>query len=1577
MCRIFFPFGKCFLFALLSSISLNSIAQPTISSFSPAFGTAGSNVTIAGTNFSATMSANTVFFGAAKATVTAASATSLTVTVPAGATYAPITVTVNNLVAYSSGLFRLTFPNGGFINAGSFGPQQDFSTGIRPNAISVADFDGDGLTDIATPNNHSVGGFASVSVLRNISSGGAISFGPKLDLTTGAGTYGIASGDIDGDGKPEIVSSSNFDSKISVFRNTGTSGTISFAPKVEFGTGSAPFGIAIGDIDGDGKPDIVVINDLSSVLSVYRNTGAVGTISFAAKVDFPTLLQPEAIVLGDFDGDNKADIAFTNKSSGSFSVYRNTSTAGNISLATRVDVSVGSGNQPYGLATGDIENDSKLDIAVVINNGSGGGLHLFRNTGSPGTISLVSNTLIPSGSSSNTCYHVGISDINGDGKVDVAMTLGGSSLIKVYQNNTSGAIYNLSAAENFTSSFAPYGIALADFEGDSKPDLAISEFTLEKISVYKSRSGLPNISSFTPTTAGTGVTVIISGDHFTGATSVTFGGVPAASFSVINSGQINAVVGSGASGNVVVTTAQGSGSKSGFTFAAPPVISSFAPTAAGAGTTVTITGANFTGTTAVSFGGTAASSFNVVNNTTITAVVGSGASGLVSVTNTFGTGTLAGFTFIPAPTITSFTPTTGGSGTIVAITGTNFLNASAVTFGGVPAASFIVNSATSITATVANGGTGNVSVTTPGGTGSLALFIYPPPAILTINPVTANTGATVTITGTGFSSTPSNNTVFFGQVRGIVQTASPTQLTVTVPIGAAYGPVSVTLDNITAYSSQHFVPSFAGGAPLAANSLVSVFDSIMPNLVTKFILADYDGDAKPDLGFTSADFKVFRNLSTVNTIALAPRQQFTLGTAPFGGAVGDFNGDGKPDVVASNFTSLEINVLRNISTLGTINFAPTVNLSVSSGQPTEVVVTDIDKDGKPDIVVAVRNPNKIVVFRNTTVGNNLSFISTTITVTALPYVMVSADIDGDMKPDLAYVDGNTTSLYILRNTSAIGSVSFAGIVDATLPGILTTLAAGDIDNDGKPEMVTTSSAFAYVLANTSSPGNINFGAATILLIDNNPGAIAIADIEGDGKPDLLSSGDGKTCVLRNTSTTGTISFEAKRSYDGWNYVIGTIDLNGDSKTDVVTSNSFGSGRVMYVKNQVGGPVITSFSPASGFTGNTITISGTGFTGATAVSFGGTPAASFTVVNSTTITAVIAAGSSGNVEVVTPGGTAIKSGFTYIGAPLITSFTPATATTNNNVVITGTDFTGATAVSFGGVPATSFGIVSSTTINATVGTGASGNVSVTTPAGTGTKAGFTYVGAPAITSFSPTSATSGTTVTITGVNFLTVSNVSFGGTSASSFVHVNSTTITAVVGPGSSGFVTVSSTNGPAVLAGFTFLAPPFISSFTPTTGATGTVVTITGTNFTNASAVSFGGIAASSFTVVNPTTITAVVAGGASGNVSVTTPIGTANSAGFTYNIVTAIGGPNGGSSPELTVSPNPGVDVVYITHPSSTKTTYLQIIDVNGRTVRTIRIARNQTQTSMSVKGFASGIYQLIWSDGKKKYRRTLMVSL
>lgn len=215
------------------------------------------------------------------------------------------------------------------------------------------------------------------------------------------------------------------------------------------------------------------------------------------------------------------------------------------------------------------------------------------------------------------------------------------------------------------------------------------------------------------------------------------------------------------------------------------------------------------------------------------------------------------------------------------------------------------------------------------------------------------------------------------------------------------------------------------------------------------------------------------------------------------------------------------------------------------------------------------------------------------------------------------------------------------------------------------------------------------------------------------------------------------------------------------------------------------PTISSLSPTSGPSagGTSVTITGSGLTGTTSVTFGGTEATAFTIDNDTQISATTPAGTAGTVDVVVtnPEGTATGS-FTYVDAPDVTAISPAGGppTGGTTVTITGTGLTGATSVKFGATDATWFNVDSATKIRATApaGTGTV-DIVVANPAGTDTlAAAYTYKTAPTITSLSPTYGSAGDTVTIKGYNLTGATAVKFGSVRSLNPTVVSDTEITA-------------------------------------------------------------------------------------------------------------------------------------------------------------------------------------------------------
>lgn len=366
------------------------------------------------------------------------------------------------------------------------------------------------------------------------------------------------------------------------------------------------------------------------------------------------------------------------------------------------------------------------------------------------------------------------------------------------------------------------------------------------------------------------------------------------------------------------------------------------------------------------------------------------------------------------------------------------------------------------------------------------------------------------------------------------------------------------------------------------------------------------------------------------------------------------------------------------------------------------------------------------------------------------------------------------------------------------------------------------------------------------------------------------------------------------------------------------------------------PTVTGLSPDTDTSdgGETITITGTNFTGATSVKFG-TTSATFSVVNSTTITATAPARavSTVDVTVVTPDGTSATSAdskFDYTEPPpipTVTSLLPRFGSTagGNTVTITGRNLDTATAVSFGASAATSFSIFSPTTIFATVPLHITGEVDVTVTSGEGTsdtgdssKYEFITPVLPTVTRLSPASGTSsgGTVVTIVGTELSTTTAVSFGGTPATSFTLVNSKTVRAVAPSGTGEIdVTVTAIGGTSATGDsskYLYTAPPSTPTITNLSVSTGTtlgttLVTITGSNLDGATAIRFGTTNALLYTLVDDSTITVTAPVHNSGeiDVRVVTPGGTSATSSASKFTYAAPDAPGGGLAP---IAPPPPI---------------------------------------------------------------------
>lgn len=787
--------GNSLLFAIAAFLPCLVFAQPVITNVSPQSGPVNTTVTITGGNFSSTRTGNIVWFGSVKAPVIAATNRSLTVTVPAGSSYQPITVTAGGQISAPFKPFITTFSDTGQFNPQAFSSRTDITTGLGPESIFSIDLDGDGKPDMIIADADS----NIVSVYHNNSTPGNISFVQQGSFIMDADDYpiGVTAGDLDGDGKPEIVVSNYYSETLSIFRNTSTPGNISMAAPISYPLGNYTLAASIADLNEDGYPEIIVASAGDSILSVFANNSTPGNLSFSPKVDWhlPGGSSPFKVAVADLDGDGMPDMAAANSGTNTVSVFRNTSSAGGaISFAAHVDFATG--NYPQGLAIGDLDGDGKPDMAIV--NNTDNTVSLLRNTSTPGTIAFATHADVPSGYS---VYDLVIADLDGDGLPDIAVSDEYNATVSVHRNTSTPGTISISANTDYAVGDNPFSITTADFDGDGKPDLATGNNTDNTFSVLRNKgSNEPAITSFTPVIGTTGTVVTITGVNLSGVTAVSFGDTAATSFTVVSPTTVTATVGGGASGAVTILAAAGATSKTGFTYGTPPVINSFSPDSGATGATITIKGNGLSAVNTFSFGGTPAFSFQIQSDSVITAVVGVGSSGNIGVTAPAGSATsLGSFTFIYTPIppvqLTAFSPTSAGPGANITITGQHLSGITAISFGGTPVLSYRVLSDSVVNATLGQGSSGDLLVSGNNGTDSLTGFVYlpppPPPPIIGLSafsPVSGSTGTTVDISGHGMTGATS---VSFGGTPAISFRVVSDSLILAIVGSGATGEVTV------------------------------------------------------------------------------------------------------------------------------------------------------------------------------------------------------------------------------------------------------------------------------------------------------------------------------------------------------------------------------------------------------------------------------------------------------------------------------------------------------------------------------------------------------------------------------------------------------------------------------------------------------------------------------------------------------------------------------------------------------------------------------------------------------------------
>jgi gliding motility-associated-like protein len=538
---------------------------------------------------------------------------------------------------------------------------------------------------------------------------------------------------------------------------------------------------------------------------------------------------------------------------------------------------------------------------------------------------------------------------------------------------------------------------------------------------------------------------------------------------------------------------------------ATPVIYTCSPNAGGPGTVAVINGINLGKTTSVKFGQTEASSFNIVSGTQINAIIGSGSSGLVTLTTSYGSTTFDGFTYSPMPpVITSFTPKAGPVGSTVNINGKNFgsaVSTNTVFFGAVKA-------------TILAAKNDMVQVKVPSG-GSYQ------PITLTTNNMTAYAQNSFDISFDKVN--PAFDSLSFAAKKDYPTLEEPTNVEIAdlnndglpeILAGAAVGRVSLYKNSSTAKAIIFNNTSTNPAIPYVAKQIAT---------------ADFDGDGKKDVVLVDGEIVLFKNSSAAGEVTF-------VGPAPYNSknytaeaiGVGDIDGDGRPDVVTHDNT-----VLRNYTTLNDYNYLEDVAPFYNTDEflPGSIAVADLDGDGLPEIVstTAISDyPAEISIFKNNSSPHTISFAAAAKLIGGkYSKKVVIADINGDNKPDIIIPCTGSNIVTIYKNLSSVDKITFAPGVDFATGNGPISVCIADLDGDQKPDMAVSNSNdnTISVYKNTGDINNISFASKVSYKTGKSPQGIAINDLDGDGAPELVVTNliDNTISIFRNNLITETIA----------------------------------------------------------------------------------------------------------------------------------------------------------------------------------------------------------------------------------------------------------------------------------------------------------------------------------------------------------------------------------------------------------------------------------------------------------------------
>jgi len=905
--------------------------------------------------------------------------------------------------------------------------------------VSVADLNGDGIPDLILGSN-------GVSIYLG-NAGGTYTSAGTISIQQAPTNYPIVIADFNGDGIPDLAVPLYGSNDVAILLGKGD-GT--FAEPI---MASVPGSIVdvdeivVADFNGDGIPDLAVITNADSpTVDILVGNGD-GT--FTAETTNPPISGiPLNFATGDFNGDGKMDLAVT-ENGGTIAILLGN---GDGTFVASGSVNSASGGSPSPIAVADFNGDGKLDIAVTAGADTSESVSVLTGNGDGTFNSPFSNP----GSTSTSVTWLQVADFNQDGAADVVLADSGG-IATVFLNNGGGSL-----SESFlvvSGLSVPYylEVGVGDLNGDGYPDIVAGGY-------YNNALGLYLTEPMETASASASVQVNGVGQHLAQASFPSEGSYESSiSSSIPLWGLLPAT------STTLSVTSGGS------------TVTSVTP-----GTVVLLTANVTAGTTPVTVGQVNFCDASAPHCTDIH-ILGS------SALSNSGTAT---FTFVPGPGAHSYRAQFVEDGFGLA----SASNIASLNVGPPPSPVYSDTAAISL-----NGTPGDYSLTaTVTGYGGPAL---PTGAVSFVdtsfgNNVLATASLGTGIPGIGFleSLSPSFGSYPTAEVTADFNGDGIPDLAI------------LSSNNSIAGGGPFTVAVFLGNGDGTFRAGPTIQPSGM-QVYPFMISGDFNGDGKPDLAILTWNLLSTSYLTillgngdgsfTAKPTVVAVSQGNEGGDGiPGTMAAADFNGDGKMDlaVVGDYISTGGVGILLGNGD-GTFNAATILAADQDFGR---VAIGDFNGDGIPDMVVTdyfdYGTPPTIFLGKGD--GTFIAAKPASFTLDYFPTSIVVGDFNGDGILDLAFSDLNGVEIALGNGDGTFNETSASPI---QVPNELYSLQAGDFNHDGKLDLAGLDNYFdQIVLLLGAGDGTFAVTATTPVVSTSfiGPFQIAAADFNGDGVPDL-------------------------------------------------------------------------------------------------------------------------------------------------------------------------------------------------------------------------------------------------------------------------------------------------------------------------------------------------------------------------------------------------------------------------------------------------------------------------------------------